>query len=86
MDPKGYKVSHVEIRDLDFNSSETIGEEVLDDTCPLLMVQISCLTPQIVDDDRLRNNIVQSTCTILGKVCHFVIDVGRGSAKARGKE
>ncbi|GJY28281.1 putative reverse transcriptase domain-containing protein [Tanacetum coccineum] len=41
-----------------------------------LMVRRSCLTPQAVGDDWLKHNIFQSTCTILGKVCFFVVDPG----------
>ncbi|GKE40316.1 putative reverse transcriptase domain-containing protein [Tanacetum coccineum] len=39
-----------------------------------LIVRCSCLTPKVSGDDWLKNNIVQSTCTILGKVCTFVVD------------
>ncbi|GJV41642.1 putative reverse transcriptase domain-containing protein [Tanacetum coccineum] len=39
-----------------------------------LIVRRSCLTPKVSGDDWLKNNIVQSTCTILGKVCTFVVD------------
>ena len=35
-----------------------------------------CLTPRANGDEWLSNNIFQSTCTIQGKVCHFVIDAG----------
>ena len=35
-----------------------------------------CLTPRTNGDEWLRNNIFQSTCTILGKVYHFIIDAG----------
>ncbi|GJW39249.1 putative reverse transcriptase domain-containing protein [Tanacetum coccineum] len=41
-----------------------------------LMVRNSCLTPKAVSDDWLNHNIFQSTCTILGKVCIFVVDPG----------
>ena len=41
-----------------------------------LVVRRSCLTPRAPEDDWLRNNIFQSTCTVLGKVCRFVIDAG----------
>nr|GEW44841.1 hypothetical protein [Tanacetum cinerariifolium]GEY33732.1 hypothetical protein [Tanacetum cinerariifolium] len=34
----------------------------------------SCLTPQAVGVDWLKHNIFQSTCTILGKVCIFMVD------------
>nr|GFA15355.1 putative reverse transcriptase domain-containing protein [Tanacetum cinerariifolium] len=41
-----------------------------------LMVRLSCLTPKAVGDDWLKHNIFQSTCTILGKVCAFVVNQG----------
>ncbi|GJZ39482.1 putative nucleotidyltransferase, ribonuclease H, partial [Tanacetum coccineum] len=41
-----------------------------------LMVRRSCLTPKAVGDNWLKHNIFQSTCTILGKVCTFVVDPG----------
>ena len=40
------------------------------------MLRRSCLTPKEEEDSWLRSNIFQSTCTILGKVCKFVIDAG----------
>ena len=43
---------------------------------PALMVRPMCLMPHANKDEWLRNNIFQSTCTIEGKVCHFVIDAG----------
>ena len=40
-----------------------------------LMMRRSCLTPKQEEETSwLRSNIFQSTCTILGKVCKFVID------------
>ncbi|GKC04439.1 hypothetical protein Tco_0996049 [Tanacetum coccineum] len=39
------------------------------------MVRRFCLTPQAIGDDWLKHNIFQSTCTILGKVCIFVVDL-----------
>ena len=42
-----------------------------------LVVRRSCLTPKAIEeDDWLRNNIFQSTCTIKDKVYRFVIDGG----------
>lgn len=47
------------------------------DDGPLLVIRRACFTPRKGDDnDWLRNNIFQSTCTIGGKVCRFVIDSG----------
>ncbi|GKB64963.1 putative reverse transcriptase domain-containing protein [Tanacetum coccineum] len=40
-----------------------------------LMVMRSCFTPKAAGDDWLKHNIFQSTCTILGKVCTFVVDI-----------
>ncbi|KAK4837490.1 hypothetical protein QYF36_005913 [Acer negundo] len=42
----------------------------------MLMVRHTCLAPRTGEGEWLRNNIFQSTCTILGKVCRFVIDGG----------
>lgn len=41
-----------------------------------LVVRRSFLTPLENNTDWLRNNIFQSTCTVGGKVCKFVIDSG----------
>ena len=42
-----------------------------------LMLRRSCLTPKQEEEPSwLRSNIFQSTCTILGRVCKFVIDAG----------
>ncbi|GKE08490.1 retrotransposon protein, putative, ty1-copia subclass [Tanacetum coccineum] len=41
-----------------------------------LMVSRSCLTPKTAGDDWLKHIIFQSTCTILGKVCTFVVNPG----------
>ena len=41
----------------------------------MLVVHQTCFAPNEVGGDTwLCNNIFQSTCTIGGKVCHFVID------------
>ena len=40
------------------------------------MVRRSCITPRFTKEDWLRTNIFQSTCTILGKVCRFMVDSG----------
>ncbi|XP_076901793.1 uncharacterized protein LOC143556338 [Bidens hawaiensis] len=41
-----------------------------------LVVRRSCYTPKADGDGWLKHNIFHSTCTILGKVCTFVIDSG----------
>jgi len=42
-----------------------------------LMIKRSCMTPKQEEEPSwLRSNIFQSTCTILGRVCKFVIDAG----------
>lgn len=51
-------------------------EEVAGDVGHALVVQRSFLSPPGRDDGWLRNNIFQSSCTIGGKVCRFVIDSG----------
>ncbi|GKC98511.1 putative reverse transcriptase domain-containing protein [Tanacetum coccineum] len=56
---------------------EPYEEEVVSgDVGVNLMVRRSCLTPKAVGNDWLKHNIFQSTCTILGKVCTFVVDLG----------
>ena len=39
------------------------------------MIQRSCFTPRVEDNNWLQNNIYQSTCTIKA-ICRFVIDFG----------
>ncbi|XP_031398443.1 uncharacterized protein LOC116209007 [Punica granatum] len=51
-------------------------EIVIGDRVPNLVVRRSCMTPRAADEDWLRNNIFQSTCTIGNKVCRFMIDSG----------
>ena len=47
-----------------------------DEGCNLMMRR-SCLIPKQEEEASwLRSNIFQSTCTILGKVCKFMIDAG----------
>ncbi|KAI9157827.1 hypothetical protein LWI28_028681 [Acer negundo] len=41
-----------------------------------MVVQRTCLAPRADDSDWLRNNVFNSTCTILDKVCRFIIDGG----------
>ena len=59
-----------------FDGTDEGDEEILEgDTGPVLAVRRMCLTTRANEDEWLRN-IVQSTCIIEGKVCHFVIDAG----------
>ncbi|ESQ43622.1 hypothetical protein EUTSA_v10015409mg, partial [Eutrema salsugineum] len=46
------------------------------DTSPSLMLRHVCLAPVVLEEPWLRTNIFQSTCTIKGKVCRFVVDSG----------
>ncbi|PKI36964.1 hypothetical protein CRG98_042665 [Punica granatum] len=59
--------------DPEFDEEEEI---VIGDGVPNLMVRRSCMTPRAADEDWLRNNIFQITCTIENKVCRFMIDSG----------
>ncbi|KAK0601177.1 hypothetical protein LWI29_021945 [Acer saccharum] len=60
-----------------FEDTVTTEEEHLDGDCgPLLVVRRSCLAPRGGDDDWLRTNVFQSTCTIGGKICRFIVDSG----------
>ncbi|KAH7852843.1 hypothetical protein Vadar_030006 [Vaccinium darrowii] len=53
-------------------------EEVPSDQGPLLVVRRVCYAPREAEGESwLCNNIFQSTYTIGGKVCHFVINSGR---------
>ncbi|XP_022019723.1 uncharacterized protein LOC110919773 [Helianthus annuus] len=51
-------------------------EVVTGDVGVNLVVRRSCYTPKADGDDWLKHNIFHSTCTILVKVCTFVIDSG----------
>ena len=63
--------------ELVFDGTDEGDEEILEgDTGPTLVVRHICLTPRANEDEWLHNNIFQSTCTIEGKVCRFVIDAG----------
>ncbi|GKF72509.1 putative reverse transcriptase domain-containing protein, partial [Tanacetum coccineum] len=57
-----------------FDDDQYEEEIVSGDVGVNLMVMRSCLTPKAVGDDWLKYSIFQSTCTILGKVCTFVVD------------
>ncbi|PKI33813.1 hypothetical protein CRG98_045797 [Punica granatum] len=51
-------------------------EIMIGDREPNLVVKRSCMTPNAANEDWLRNNIFQSTCTIESKVCRFMIELG----------
>ncbi|GKE10734.1 hypothetical protein Tco_1414285, partial [Tanacetum coccineum] len=57
-----------------FDDEQYEEEIVSGDLGVTLMVRRSCLTPKAAGDDWLKHIIFQSTCTILGKVCTFVVD------------
>ncbi|GJS83514.1 putative reverse transcriptase domain-containing protein [Tanacetum coccineum] len=59
-----------------FEDDQYEKEIVSGDVGVNLIVRRSCLTPKAAGDDWLKHNIFQSTCTILGKVCTFVVDPG----------
>ncbi|KAK0593480.1 hypothetical protein LWI29_037374 [Acer saccharum] len=60
-----------------FDGTEITEEERLEgDFGPLLVARRSCLAPRSTDDDWLRTNVFQSTCTIEGKICKFIVDSG----------
>nr|GEV10382.1 hypothetical protein [Tanacetum cinerariifolium] len=59
-----------------FHDDQYEEEIVRGDVGVNLMVRRSCLTPKAVGDDWLKHNIFQSTCTILGKVCTFMVNPG----------
>ncbi|GJV91093.1 putative nucleotidyltransferase, ribonuclease H, partial [Tanacetum coccineum] len=70
------------LADNDYEESPVFDDEpyeeeiVSGDVGVNLMIKRSCLTPKAVGDDWLKHNIFQSTCTVLGKVCTFVVDPG----------
>ncbi|CAL9224494.1 unnamed protein product, partial [Arabidopsis halleri] len=45
------------------------------DTGAMLVARV-CLAPVVCEEPWLRTNIFQSTCTVKGKICRFVIDSG----------
>ncbi|GJY08584.1 hypothetical protein Tco_0375638 [Tanacetum coccineum] len=56
---------------------EDLTEEyVSSDIGPLLMLHREFLTHRAPENDWLRHNLFHLTCTISGKVCTFIIDVG----------
>lgn len=50
--------------------------DLLGDEGPLLVLRHAFCSPKIADDTEQRTRIFQSTCTINGKVCKFIIDSG----------
>ncbi|XP_076931934.1 uncharacterized protein LOC143597275 [Bidens hawaiensis] len=62
---------------LEYDEEPEYEEEVVTgDVGVNLVVRRSCYTPKADGDDWLNHNIFHSMCTILGKVCTFVIDSG----------
>ncbi|KAL5764000.1 hypothetical protein ACOSQ2_016594 [Xanthoceras sorbifolium] len=78
IDPTEFNEKDAEIGEEPQSGVEEVAkEELVDgDTGTMLMVRRTCLAPRTEEGDWLRNNIFQSTCTILGKVCRFVINGG----------
>ncbi|KAI9174834.1 hypothetical protein LWI28_023368 [Acer negundo] len=77
IDPAEFNEEDVEIIEEPQSGAEEVSEELVDgNTRTMLMVRRTCLAPRTGEGEWLRNNIFQSTCTILGKVCRFVIDGG----------
>jgi hypothetical protein len=69
--------------ELEDDSEEVLVEDVIEeedhvmgDDGPLLVARRVFLIPRGADEDWVRSNIFQSTCTVGGKVCKFVIDSG----------
>lgn len=50
-------------------------EEVAGDTCTFLMLRRNCLAPKSTKPWQ-RTSLFNSTCTVKGKVCRFVVDSG----------
>ncbi|GJZ01340.1 hypothetical protein Tco_0519301 [Tanacetum coccineum] len=55
---------------------DLVEEYVSGDIGPLLMLHRAFLTHRAPENDWLRHNLFHSTCTIGGKVCTFIINVG----------
>ncbi|XP_039145554.1 uncharacterized protein LOC120282772 [Dioscorea cayenensis subsp. rotundata] len=77
----GKKVLLIEEAEFEEEDEEVAVEEQPDnkqviggDVGTALVVRRSCLTPRVTEEDWLRTNIFQSTCTISSKVYRFVID------------
>uniref|UniRef100_A0A0D3DVW3 CCHC-type domain-containing protein n=1 Tax=Brassica oleracea var. oleracea TaxID=109376 RepID=A0A0D3DVW3_BRAOL len=60
------------------DNGDELGEdaELEGDSGPLLVARRICLAPQVLEEPWLRTNILQSTCTVKGKVYSFIIDSG----------
>ncbi|CAA0822885.1 F-box associated ubiquitination effector family protein, partial [Striga hermonthica] len=56
---------------------EPLEEHLLGDVGPALVLRRSCFSPRTTPEDSLqRHNLFESTCTVGGKVCRFIIDTG----------
>ena len=71
VDPNDYEEEDAYVgEELVFDGTDMENEKILEgDTSPALVVHQMCLIPHTNRDECLHNNIFQSTCTILGKVC-----------------
>lgn len=56
--------------------TDVLEEHLAGDTGQLLVVRRACLAPLVPVSTEQRHNIFESTCTILGKVCTFIVDSG----------
>ena len=62
------------IADDDVLKEDVLEEQVHGDTCTLLILRHSCFTLKQSNNCWLGKNLFHSTCTVNGKVCHFIID------------
>ena len=78
VDPEDYEEDNAYVGEEPVFDGTNDGDvEILEgDTGPVLVVRCMCLASYANEDEWLCNNIFQSTCTIEGKVCRFVIDAG----------
>ncbi|XP_024013113.1 uncharacterized protein LOC112087328 [Eutrema salsugineum] len=78
---RGLLIEEIE-HSYDSYHDDIVEDELLDntelegDSGPLLVARHICLAPQVLEEPWLRTNIFQSTCTVKGKVCKFIIDSG----------
>lgn len=64
------------IYDDDAEDPDDTPEVLTANTGPALMVRRVCLAPRGLEDNPQRHNLFHSKCTIEGKVCKFIIDLG----------
>lgn len=75
-DPKNFNVTYDKYIESEEIIEEILEEQLLGDSCPLLVLRRSCFSSKVIDDSWLRTSLFQSTCIVNGKVCRFIVDLG----------